>query len=462
MQHTIGKRLALWVLFPTFLLASYSHSSYALQFQLPPAPNAVIGAVKQVSAQEGDTLGVVGQREDIGYVEMAEANPGMDPDRVLGSGATVNVPSSYVLPDAPRRGIVINLAELRLYYFPPKSNTVITFPVGIGREGWETPEGATRIGSKEKDPVWYPTAAVRADAASQGYYLPKSVPAGPDNPLGRYSLRIASTTYLIHSTNKPEGVGRRSSAGCMRMYPDDAEYLYKHVAVGTPVYIVNQPYKAGWQGNQLYLEAHMPLQEQQVNDGSDNAPLVQEVLRVARQRNYKIDWQTVRKVAEEQSGLPTVIGRELIGNETLSESESSDSNIQQFNLMNQINSAMNVVAPVKRAAETLHAETKHLINNYFNDYAEENVKPKRMIQQKKQAAELAQKEATPAPLPKSVAEQSKATSKAIIQSQRESQKRLASRAPESTKEESIAADVNSLGTLSAKIQQGGDIVIMQN
>lgn len=463
MQQIMGKRLALWFLFPTILLSSYSHSSFASQFPLPPTPNAVVGQVKQVTAQDGDTLGVIGQREDIGYIEMAEANPGIDPDRVLGSGSTVNVPSSYVLPQAPRRGIVINLAELRLYYFPSGKNVVVTFPVGIGREGWETPEGATRIGSKMKDPVWYPTDAVRADAAAQGYYLPKSVPAGPDNPLGRYALRIASTTYLIHSTNKPEGVGRRSSAGCMRMYPDDAQYLFQHVAVGTPVYIVNQPYKAGWQGNKLYLEAHMPLQEQQVNDGSDNAPLVQEVLRVARARDYKIDWNAVRKVAEEQSGLPTVVGYEVKHvAENLPDNESMPSEVQQFNLMNQINSAMNVVAPVKRATDTLRAETRRFINNYFNDYAKENMKPRRVtppIQNSSNSSLMAQKEkSAPARLPKKVAEQSKATSKAIVQSQA----KATAVVPPHKEETTVAVNVNSLGTLSARVQEGGDIVIVRD
>lgn len=459
MQHNTGnpylpklKRLALWVLFPTLAISTYSHSSFALEFPLPPAPNAIVGHVRQVPAQEGDTLGLIGQREDIGYVEMAEANPGVDPDRVLGQGSGVNVPSSYVLPNAPRRGIVINLAELRLYYFPQGRGVVITYPVGIGREGWETPEGVTRIGSKEKDPIWYPTDAVRADAASQGYYLPKSVPAGPDNPLGRYSMRIASTTYLIHSTNKPEGVGRRSSAGCMRMYPQDAEFLFKHVAVGTPVYIVNQPYKAGWQGDKLYLEAHMPLQEQQVNDGSDSAPLVHEVLRVARQRDYKIDWEAVRKVAENQSGLPTLVGYEVGRTaETLSQDQNAQSSLEQFNLINQLDSAMNVVAPVRRAAESLHAETKHFINNYFNDYAEENMKPRTVT---KHSSTVAKKQPS-----KDIAEASKATSKAIVQSQ---QKRAAVAPAKQRKQENVVTNVSPLGALSARVQQGGDIVIMQD
>lgn len=309
-----GRTRSLTALFlGVFLICSWSASGWALTFPLR-AGSDIVGQVLKIRPQPGDTLGTIAERYDIGYVEMMESNPGLSTEQRVPLSREVLVPAGYVLPSAPRRGVVINLAELRVYFFPSGSGKVVTFPVGIGREGWGTPVGASYISAKVKNPTWYPTKAVRADAAAQGYYLPPSVPPGPDNPLGKYSLRLGATTYLMHSTNKTEGVGRRSSAGCMRMYPHDAEYLFHNVAIGTPVYVVNQPVKAGWSGNKLYLEAHIPLQEHLRNDGSDTAPIVKEVLRVAKQRTYRIDWEMVKKVATEQSGLPTVVGYSVGGN----------------------------------------------------------------------------------------------------------------------------------------------------
>ncbi|GAB4392915.1 MAG: L,D-transpeptidase family protein [Gammaproteobacteria bacterium] len=290
-----------------FLCLSFLHVSYAAVFQLPAAGNSVIGQITKVYAEPGDTLSDIGERYDVGFMELVEANPHLEQEATLTPWTAITVPARYILPDAPRRGIVINLAELRMYYYPPGKNIVETIPVGIGREGWETPVGSTQITHKIKDPTWYPPKSVRKDALEHGIELPLAFPPGPENPLGRYALKLGWKGYLIHSTNEPEGVGRRSSAGCIRMFPHDAERFYEKIPVGTPVHVVNQAFKAGWQDGKLLLEAHIPLQEQQRDDGSDFAPVVETITEAIGQQVIQVDWKKVKQVVEQQAGIPQVI-----------------------------------------------------------------------------------------------------------------------------------------------------------
>jgi hypothetical protein len=158
-----------------------------------------------------------------------------------------------------RSGIVINLAALRMYYFPPRKpgelQTVVTHPIGIGRVGWSTPLGATKVTSKRENPVWHPPASVRKEHAADGDPLPARVPAGPDNPLGKYAMNLGWPSYLIHGTNQPYGVGIRASHGCIRMYPEDIAALYDDIPVGTKVTVVNQPMLYGRRGDQIYLQS---------------------------------------------------------------------------------------------------------------------------------------------------------------------------------------------------------------
>ena len=233
-------------------------------FPLPPAGTDVVGDVWAVVARHEDTLPDLARRFDLGYDEIAAANPGVDV-WLPGRGTKVLLPTEFVLPDAPREGLVLNLASMRLFYYPAtgpeETPTVVTHPVGIGREGWATPQGKTKVVSKKAHPSWTVPASILAEHAANGDPLPGVVPPGPDNPLGDYAMRLGIPGYLIHGTNKPHGVGMRVSHGCIRLYPEDIERLFPEVPVGTPVRIVNQPYLAGWNNGVLYLEAHPPLEE---------------------------------------------------------------------------------------------------------------------------------------------------------------------------------------------------------
>lgn len=282
--------------------------SLGLTLPLPPPGNDVVGRVQVVTAEPGDTLHTIGRRFDIGYYEMVEANRNLNPKKPLKKWTKVIIPSEYVLPKAPRRGIVINLAELRLYYYPPGRHVVETFPVGIGREGWETPTGTAKIMAKIKNPTWTVPESVRLDSATRGQMLPKSIPPGPDNPLGKFAMRTSFTAILIHGTNNPTGVGMRSSAGCLRMFPEDIANLFKQTRVGTPLHVVDQAFKSGWVGRYLYLEAHQPLQEQEREFGSGLTPMVKLVMSEVKNRKANIDWDAAVATAEQQNGIPTRIG----------------------------------------------------------------------------------------------------------------------------------------------------------
>jgi L,D-transpeptidase ErfK/SrfK len=220
---------------------------------------------------------------------------------IPGEGKDVLLPTQYVLPNAPRTGLVLNLAEKRLYYFP-SSGEVETYAISIGREGWSTPLGTFSIVRKDKDPAWYPPASIRKEHAENGDPLPTVVPAGPDNPLGQYALRLSASGYLIHGTNKPWGLGMQVSHGCIRMYPEDIEALFPKVPVKTSVKIVNQPFKLGWRGNDLYLEVH-------ARDGeAGKAPEVVVPASIANAQGVEVEWEEVRRAINENTGLPHLVG----------------------------------------------------------------------------------------------------------------------------------------------------------
>ena len=237
-------------------------------FPLPLSNNDLVGRVAVVEAREEDTLVDIARRERVGQDAIVLANPGVD-RWYPGEGARVVIPSRYILPSVPRRGLVLNTPEMRLYYFSggddDGTSQVEVFPVAIGRQGWETPVTETTLVSKQRDPAWYPPESIRREHADEGDPLPRVVPPGPDNPLGRYALRLGLPGYLIHGTNKAFGVGMRVSHGCVRMLPEDVESLFERIPVGTPVQIINQPVKVGWEADTLYLEVHPPLEEGEVN-----------------------------------------------------------------------------------------------------------------------------------------------------------------------------------------------------
>jgi L,D-transpeptidase ErfK/SrfK len=270
----------------------------------------VVGQVKSISSRYEDTLLDIARRFDLGYNQITLANPTADP-WLPGAGTNIILPAQYILPAAPRQGIVLNLAEMRLYYYPATENEknvkVISHPVSIGREGWETPTGSTQVVAKIADPSWQPPISVRAEHAKRGEVLPDVVPPGPDNPLGRYAIRLDWMQYLIHGTNKPYGIGMTVSHGCVRLYPEDIESLFEQVVVGTPVYIVNQPYKAGWHKGVLYLQAYPPLSQ----DGQPGKQLTEAVRAVVAatkaMQGVVIDWEKVMEVANQASGIPVSV-----------------------------------------------------------------------------------------------------------------------------------------------------------
>jgi L,D-transpeptidase ErfK/SrfK len=299
-------------LLASFLLGMVLNS-YALRFELPIGEDNIVGDITTAEIMSpADNLGKIGRDHDIGYFAMREANPQLDHE-VLKVGDTVVIPGRFVLPEVPREGIVVNLAEMRLYYFPTGAKEVYTFPIGIGRVAWQSPEGKGKIIQKTKDPTWHVPKSIWEARAKEGVILPKVVKPGPDNPLGRYRMRLSFPGFLIHSTNMPEGVGMRSSSGCLRMLPADAEQLFTMVKVGTPVTIINRPYKAGWSSQQFYLEAHSPLQE--LDDKVSDLNLTPMVMAISAQlhgQTVKVNWIQARAVAEEELGIPEIIGNKSI------------------------------------------------------------------------------------------------------------------------------------------------------
>lgn len=272
----------------------------------------VVGRLYVVLAGEDDTLFDIARRYGLGYKEIRAANPGVDP-WLPKAGTPIVLPTHFVLPDAPREGIVLNLAAMRLYYFPKpnagEAPVVFTHPVAIGREDWPTPRALTKVQSKMKDPSWNVPASIRAEHAALGDPLPAVVPPGPDNPLGRHALRLALPGYLIHGTNKPAGIGMRVTHGCVQLYPEDIASLFSKVPVGTPVRIVNQPDLAGWDRGMLYLEVHPALDEAQNSDV--RLQRLQETLEqaVARGRPVEIDWRRAVQLVESARGFPAPVER---------------------------------------------------------------------------------------------------------------------------------------------------------
>lgn len=289
-----------------------SNPVFAETFDLPSQHFGVIGSMRTVQSTYEDTLLDIARRSNIGQNQMERVNPGVD-RWMPGEGTLITVPSHYVLPRAERKGVVLNLPEMRMYYFPPKKPgqpaQVQTYPISIGRMDWATPLGMTTITSKKKDPSWRPPESIRREHAEKGDPLPRVVPAGPNNPLGAYAMRLGMPSYLIHGTNKPLGVGMRVSHGCIRMLPEDIEHLFAQLPVGTQVNIVNQPVKAGWYGGKLYLEVH-PALEEYPNDRGAMVEAVMVALDDAMdRRSAELDNVIIDQAVDQQNGLPQVITR---------------------------------------------------------------------------------------------------------------------------------------------------------
>jgi len=323
----------------TLLLASLlllAAATRAEIYELPPEGFDVIGAVATITARHEDTLVDIARRHGLGYQDIVRANPDVNP-WVPGEGTEVVLPTRFVLPPGARKGLVLNLAEYRMYFYPePRDGEpalVMTYPISIGRMDWETPLGNTSVVAMARDPAWYPPQSVRDEHAADGDPLPRVVPAGPDNPLGTRAIRLGLPGYLIHGTNRPAGVGMRVSHGCIRMLPEDIEFLFEQVGVKTPVRIINEPIKLGWEGDTLVMEAH-PLLESAMPDLEDLSPellermdaaelvelpaatvmknpltmVTEKFIAATNQRAGQLDWQIVEQLIERSNGIPDTVG----------------------------------------------------------------------------------------------------------------------------------------------------------
>lgn len=312
-----------------FLCMSTALPAFGAQYALPESDQGVIGEILEIDAAETDTFVDLARQYGVGYTELRRANPDVDP-WLPGAGTRIVIPAQFVLPDAPRRGVVLNLAEYRMYFYPQDDReTVYTFPISIGRMDWETPLGRTRVVAKAERPSWYPPKSIREEHAAEGDPLPAVVPPGPDNPLGEYAIRLGLPGYLIHGTNRPAGVGMRVTHGCIRMFPEDIESLFAMLPVNTPVRIVNQPVKMGWHVDQLIMEAHEPLatamadtvdeptaesealesvEIAEIEEG-DLTSMMRVYVAATRELDATVDWALMEEVLEQARGVPVLVGK---------------------------------------------------------------------------------------------------------------------------------------------------------
>lgn len=363
------------------LMSLFGRGVMADSFSMPGQGDDLIGEIRHVKAHDEDTLIDIARRNSVGQDEMMMANPTVD--RWLPKeGTDVVLPRRYILPDAPRAGIVVNVPEMRLYYYPVKamastpkkaaapadsstggkaaakpaaapvaaqsfessrSGEVITYPVSMGRMDWRTPIGKTTVINKQKDPSWTPPASIKREHAAKGDPLPDVVPPGPDNPLGKYAMRLGVAGYLIHGTDaaKADGIGMRVTHGCMRLYNEDIAKLFPLVPVGAPVHLVNQPVKLGWEGNKLYVEVSQPLDEDvgiSPHDPDDNISkeqlaredaqrssflmrLANSEIQKQRDKGASVNMDKARRAIDKPTGIPVVIGGNGSGWQQAAESD---------------------------------------------------------------------------------------------------------------------------------------------
>ncbi len=282
----------------------------SLHFAAVDASTERVGDVQVLFTRYENTFVQIAREYGLGNNALRSANPSVD-HWLPGESTPVYLPTSAILPSAPREGIVVNLPSMRLYLFERADGdaaAITTYPIGIGREGWATPAAEATVTEKIIDPTWYPPISVRQDHAARGDPLPSIVPPGPDNPLGRHAMILSLPGYLIHGTNRPAGVGLRASAGCIRLYPEHIEALFDRVPRGTPVRIVDQPALAGWHDGELYLEVHAPLEEDERELAAEAAAVIAAALERAGRDDYAIDADAVAVIIAEQRGIPLPIG----------------------------------------------------------------------------------------------------------------------------------------------------------
>ena len=286
------------------MLIGLGGSAEAVSYPVPPDHQRLFGKL-QLAQVNHQTVTAIMKHYDIGYRELKIANPQVDLNNLLPQQRLL-IPTLKLLPDAPQKGIIVNVASMRLYYFPRDKNYFETYPAGIGKRQQKTPLAKTSIVAKAKDPQWRPTEQVRQNFLKEnGYPLPPVVMPGQDNPLGRYKLRLNIQAYLIHGTNEPSKIGTRTSAGCVHLFNKDVGKLYHQVTLHTPVNIIYQPYMASWEGDTLYFEAYKPIE-----DSYETPNYKQIVKRTIDEKHAPtdIDWDEINRMAQQGLGIPEPVG----------------------------------------------------------------------------------------------------------------------------------------------------------
>lgn len=306
MNFKIGKTISI-----IFLLISAK--SFAAAYTVPPPNQSLIGHIQTTSAGYGDTVVTMAQRYDVGFNAMQKANPQLDMASGFTYGKTLKIPTQHLLPNLAREGIVVNLPEMRMYYYPTGTNQVFTYPIGIGKIGKTLPITRATITKKTVNPQWVPPDDIREFNLKQGIVLPQVMPAGPDNPLGPYAIYMSIPTFLIHSTIFPESVGKRASFGCVRMYESDIKSFFPSVNTGIPVVVINSPTKVAWQNNKLFIESHQPLEEHSANPDAGLPGMVHQINDIAKNQPTLVDWQAIAYIAKERDGLPHDVGIRISG-----------------------------------------------------------------------------------------------------------------------------------------------------
>lgn len=298
-------RTYLCLFFTALVLIAFN--SYSAEYALPKGKDRLIGELQYHQVKKGDYFQQIAEQYNVGFLALMAANPKIDPF-LPAEGSEVVIPTAMLLPFVRHEGIVVNLPELRLYYFEPNEDKVHVFPVGIGRQGLATPVATSYISEKREDPVWRPTKAMRKRYFEEnGVELAKEIPPGPDNPFGKYALRLGTSEYLIHGTNKRFGIGMRASSGCIRMYDEDIKWMYDNIPLKTKVRIVDQPIKMSYeQGKKQLIEIHEPLTEKEPD--IPTIKLADAVQRfVGSNRHY---WQQLLPIIEQPQGLVIELNEE--------------------------------------------------------------------------------------------------------------------------------------------------------
>lgn len=291
------KRLIFLILLAFILTVSFQANLLAENFSISN-DTSLVGSVKYHIIKKGDSLIELARQYDLGYNEIVSANNNIDPF-VPPEGSKIIIPTFWILPERPAnfQGIVINLSEMRLYYFY-KKNQLTTFPIGIGDDGIETPVGKFKISHKMVNPPWYVPESIRQERPE----LPAVVPPGPENPLGSHAMRLSGLSYLIHGTNRPWAIGRKVTHGCIRLYPEDIPKLYEIVPIGTEVIITRQPVKVGKLGDEVYVEVHL-------DDQLDNFDYLQNAIELLAKKGYMkyVDTFKLYHVIKVKNGIPTSV-----------------------------------------------------------------------------------------------------------------------------------------------------------